>query len=194
METFTDDTVVALASFLSPCDMLNLALTCKRFGDSNGTTTNTDKKRSADRGEGTREVRQRTESIDRNHDMYASSLALTCKRFGAKNSGTSRREARQQSSGTTNTCKEIMSLMEVAARTVLFAKATEDERNALPRRGDESWIGVYITSFYQYSVHHCNSIKLSGIVFIMLRDKKNNSTNNRRSYTSSSQGHNCYLQ
>ena len=96
METFTDDTVVALASFLSPCDMLNLALTCKKFGDKNGTDN---KKRSATREESsTRNVRQRTESI---------------------------------------------SLMEVAARTVLFAKATEEEKNALPRRHDESWIDIY---------------------------------------------------
>ena len=33
--------------------------------------------------------------------------------------------------------------MEVAARTVLFALATENERNALPRRRDESRIGIY---------------------------------------------------
>ena len=94
METFTDDTVVALASFLSPHNMLSLALTCKRFGAKCGM----DKKRSADKEDSTREVRQRTENI---------------------------------------------SLMEVAARTVLHASATKDERNALPRRGDESWIGLY---------------------------------------------------
>ena len=94
METFTDDTVVALASFLSPHDMLNLSLTCKRFGNKHGT----DKKRSADRGESSREVRQKTESI---------------------------------------------SLMEVAARTVLHNKWTDHEKNALPRSGDESWIGIY---------------------------------------------------
>ena len=93
METFTDDTVVALASFLSPHDMLNLALTCKRFGDKHG-----NKKRSAVRDESTREVRQKTESI---------------------------------------------SLMEVAARTILHAKWTSEERNALPRQGDESWISLY---------------------------------------------------
>ena len=95
METFTDDTVVALASFLSPNDMLSLALTSKRFGDKNGMDT----KRSAAREESSmRNVRQRTESV---------------------------------------------SIMEVAAHTALFALATEDERNALPRRGDESWIGLY---------------------------------------------------
>jgi len=94
METFTDDTVVALASFLSPHDMLSLVLTCKRFGAKNGTST----KRSSAKEEGTKEVRQRTESI---------------------------------------------SLMEVAARTVLFTLATDEETNALPRRGDESWIGLY---------------------------------------------------
>jgi len=95
METFTDDTVVALASFLAPCDILGLALSCKRFGDKHGT----DKKQSAAvREESSREVRQRTDTV---------------------------------------------SLMEGAARTVLFALATEDERNALPRRGEESWIGLY---------------------------------------------------
>jgi len=94
METFTDDTVVALASFLSPRDMLNLALTCKRFGDKHGL----DKKQSAARGESTREVRQKTENI---------------------------------------------SLMEVVARTVLHTEWTDEERNALPRNGDESWFGIY---------------------------------------------------
>ena len=60
METFTDDTVVALASFLSPHDMISLALTCKRFGTKQGTV---DKKRSAAKADSsTREVRQRTES------------------------------------------------------------------------------------------------------------------------------------
>ena len=95
METFTDDIVVALASFLSPHDMLSLALSCKRFGDKHGT----DKKQSAaSREESTGEVRQRTESI---------------------------------------------SLMEVAAHTVLHTKRTEDEKNALTRNEDESWIGLY---------------------------------------------------
>jgi len=94
METFTDDTVVALASFLPPHDMLSLALTCKRFGDKNGT----DKKRSAAREESSREVRQRIDTV---------------------------------------------SLMEVAARTVLQTKWTDDEKKALPRREDESWIGLY---------------------------------------------------
>jgi len=94
MKTFTDDTVVALASFLSPHDMLSLALSCKRFGDKHGLGG----KRSAARGESTREVKQRIETI---------------------------------------------SLMEIAARTVLYNKWTEEEENALPRRGDESWIGIY---------------------------------------------------
>jgi len=89
METFTDDTVVALASFLSPRDILSLTLSCKRFGSKNGTFT----KRSAER-----EVRQKTEAI---------------------------------------------SLMEAAARTLLHTKWTDEEKNALPRRGDESWIGLY---------------------------------------------------
>jgi hypothetical protein len=96
METFTDGTVVALASFLSPHDMLSLALTCKRFGDKHGADT----KRSAAREESSmRNVRQRTASI---------------------------------------------SLMEVAARTVLSAK--------LPRREDESWIGLYQECL---KVFHC---------------------------------------
>ena len=95
METFTDGTVVALASFLSPHDMLSLALTCKRFGDKHGADT----KRSAAREESSmRNVRLRTETI---------------------------------------------SLMEVAARTVLHAKWTDEEKKALPRREDKSWIGIY---------------------------------------------------
>jgi len=102
METFTDDTIVALASFLSPHDMLSLALTCKRFGDKHGTKTSRSRRLAAreankSRGSG-REVRQRTEPI---------------------------------------------SLMEVAARTVLQTKWTDEEKNALPRREDESWIGIY---------------------------------------------------
>jgi len=53
--------------------------------------------------------------------------------------------AREESSSTRNIKQKTdnASLMEVAARTVLFALATDDERNALPRRGDESWIGIY---------------------------------------------------
>ena len=95
MKTFTDDTVVSLASFLSPHDMLSLALTCKRFGAKHGI----DKKRLAAREESsTREVRQRTESI---------------------------------------------SLMEIAARAVLHAKWTDEEKKALPRREDKSWISLY---------------------------------------------------
>lgn len=94
METFSDDTVVALASFLSPHDMLSLALTCKRLGAKHGT----DKKRSAVREESSREVRQRIDTI---------------------------------------------SLMEVAAHTVLLTKWTQDEKKALSRREDESWIGIY---------------------------------------------------
>jgi len=100
METFTDDTVVALASFLSPHDMLNLALTCKRFGSKHGTTTSRSRRLASReaRKRGGREVRQRTEAI---------------------------------------------SLMGVAARTILHNKWTENEKKALPRRGDESWIGIY---------------------------------------------------
>jgi len=47
METFTDDTVVALATFLSPPDMLSLALTCKRFGDKHGATTSRSRRMAA---------------------------------------------------------------------------------------------------------------------------------------------------
>ena len=95
METFTDDTVVALATFLSPHDMLSLSLTCKRFGAKHGTTTSRSRERESREG---RKVRQKTDTI---------------------------------------------SLLEVAAHTVLLSLATEDERNALPRRGNESWIGLY---------------------------------------------------
>jgi len=38
---------------------------------------------------------------------------------------------------------ESISLMEVAARRVLHTKCTDEEKNALPRQGDESWIGIY---------------------------------------------------
>ena len=97
VETFTDDTVVALASFLSPHDMLSLALSCKRFGVKNST----DKKRSVVREE----------------------------------SSESSREVRQKI--------ELISLIEVAARRVLPNNWTDEENSALPRRGDESWIGTY---------------------------------------------------
>ena len=103
METFTDDTVVALASFLSPHDMLNLALSCKRFGAKHGTTTSR-----------SRRLAERE----------------------ARKSGGSGREVRQKT--------ESISLMEVAARTVLHSKWTDDEKSALPRQeGDESWISLY---------------------------------------------------
>ena len=59
MEIFTDDTVVALTSFLAPRDMLSLALSCKRFGDKHGTAS----KQSVGREERIREVRQRTETL-----------------------------------------------------------------------------------------------------------------------------------
>lgn len=101
MENFTDDTVVTLASFLSPHDMLSLALSCKRFGSKHGTTTSRERRlavREASKTGGVRDVRQKIEAI---------------------------------------------SLMEAAARNVLQAKWTDDEKNALPRRGDESWIGLY---------------------------------------------------
>lgn len=96
MENFTDDTVVALASFLSPHDMLSLSLSCKRFGAKCGTST---------------------------------------KRSSAKEEGREGREIKQRI--------EPISLMEVAARTVLHTKWTDEEKNALPRRGEESWIGLY---------------------------------------------------
>jgi len=101
METFTDDTVVALASFLSPCDMLSLSLSCRRFGHKHGTTTSRSRRlaaREARKSGGFREIRQKTDTV---------------------------------------------SLMEVAARTVLLSKWTDNEKNALPRREDESWIGLY---------------------------------------------------
>jgi len=66
MEKFTDDTVVALASFLSPHDMLSLALTCKRFGSKHGTTTSRSRRmaaRESRKSRGGREVRQKTEPI-----------------------------------------------------------------------------------------------------------------------------------
>ena len=91
METFTDDTVVALASFLASRDMLSLALTCKRFGSKHMNT----------REEGARQTLE-------THDI----------------------------------CNNI-SLMEVAACAVLHSKWIEDEKKALPRRGDESWISLY---------------------------------------------------
>ena len=109
MESFTDDTVVALASFLSPCDMLSLALTCKRFGDKHCMDT---KQSAAGQESGSmRNVRQKTEN---------------------------------------NT-----SLMEAAARTVLLTKWTNEEKNALPRRGDESWIGIYqeFLKLFHYPLH-----------------------------------------
>ena len=100
METFTDYTVVTLASFLAPHDMLSLALTCQRFGGKHGTTTSRSRRLAARESNKRRirEVRQRTETI---------------------------------------------SLMEVAARTVLHMKWSDEEEKALPRRGDESWLGVY---------------------------------------------------
>jgi len=104
METFTDDTVVALASFLSPKDMLSLALTCKRFGHKYGTTT-------------------------------SRSRRLAAREANKSKSGGSGREVRQKT--------EPISLMEVAARTVLYAKWTDEEKKALSRRENESWIGLY---------------------------------------------------
>ena len=101
METFKDDTVVALASFLAPRDMLSFALSCKRFGAKYGTAT----KQSAAREERIRE---------------GSSMTINDRRK-----------------------LEPISLVEVASRTILHAKWTDDERNALPRREDESWIGLY---------------------------------------------------
>jgi len=102
METFTDDTVVAMASFLSPRDMLNLALTCKRFGDKHGAATKRLRRlaaREAKKSRGGRDVRQKVDTT--------------------------------------------ISLMEVAAHTALHTKWTDEEKNTLPKRGDESWIGLY---------------------------------------------------
>lgn len=102
METFTDDTVVALSSFLAPKDMLSLALTCKRFGSKHGTTTGRSRRLAAREANKSKEsgrgVRQKTEPI---------------------------------------------SLMEVAAHTVLHTKWSDEEKKSLPRQSDESWIGLY---------------------------------------------------
>jgi len=72
-------------------------------------------------------------------------LALTCKKFGDKNYGDRKRSAAREESSTRNVRQrtESITLMGVAARTVLQTKWTDEERNALPRRGDESWIGIY---------------------------------------------------
>lgn len=126
METFTDDTVAALASFLSPHDMLSLALTCKRFGSKNGKDMKRMAAREASKSRGGREVRRRIDTI---------------------------------------------SLIEVAARTVLHCKWTDEEKNALPRRGGESWIGLYIKSFYQYSVYHYSLINWLDNMLSMSRDQ-----------------------
>jgi len=75
------------------------------------------------------------------HDML--SLALTCKRFGNKHGTDTKKRSAADRGEDTRQRTESISLMEVAARTVLQTKWTDDEKNALPRRGDESWIGIY---------------------------------------------------
>ena len=139
METFTDDTVVALASFLSPHDMLNLALTCKRFGDKHGAATKRSRRLAA--------------------------------REAKKSSG---REVRQKPDTT-------ISLMEVAAHTALHAKCTDEEKNALPRRGDESWIGIY-QEFFKLFRHSLKFDKLVGGRIHYDTFKSLSSPNNMRSY------------
>jgi len=54
------------------------------------------------------------------------------KEYTSKRGG---REVRQRT--------ESISIMEVTAHAALHAKWTDDEKNALPRRGNESWIGLY---------------------------------------------------
>jgi len=76
------------------------------------------------------------------------SLSLSCKRFGARcDTVTSRtawklaREAKRQKTGTIR--HSCWSLMEKAAQQAIDAVGSDDEKNALPRRGEESWIGIY---------------------------------------------------
>ena len=73
------------------------------------------------------------------------SLALTCKRFGARYGVTSSREARRlaREAKRENTKSNKWSLMEETARQLLDSEASGPERVALPRRGAESWMGVY---------------------------------------------------
>jgi len=127
METFTDDTVVALASFLSPHDIL--------------------------------------------------SLALSCKRFGTKHMEKIREEGAVQSLETHNTCNNI-SLMEVAVRRVLHAKWTDEEKAALPRHGDESWIGIYQEFLVQFRMPlQFDKLVGEGISYVESTDKTKVCTN-----------------
>ena len=63
-------------------------------------------------------------------------LALTCKRFGGIKDDT-----KQNSSDTDNDSHYTWSLMEEAARQIINRK--EEERNALPRYDEETWLALY---------------------------------------------------
>ena len=92
------------------------------------------------------------------------SLALSCKRFGDKH-GTEKQWAAREGSSMREVRQKIesISLMEVAAHTTLLAKWTDVEKKALPRCRGESWISVYIKSFYLYSAYHYSLINWLGI-------------------------------
>ena len=67
---------------------------------------------------------------------------------------------------------DAISLMKVAAHTVLQTKWTDEEKNALPRRDDESWIGLYQEFLKLFSDYHYNLINWLGGVLIMLDQTK----------------------
>lgn len=77
------------------------------------------------------------------------SMALTCKRFGARGSSPSSRAVRQLATEGARAAKRQKieerkwSSMEEAARQVIETSASDAERCALPRRGDESWMSIY---------------------------------------------------
>jgi len=64
-------------------------------------------------------------------------LALTCTRFGGTNDDT-----KQNSSYDNNESHFTWSLMEEAARQIID-NAKEEERNALPRYDEETWLALY---------------------------------------------------
>jgi len=110
-------------------------------------------------------------------------LALTCKRFGDKHGTTtsrSRRLAAREAQKRQRTYTTI-SLMEVAARTALYTKCTDEEKNALPRRGDESWIGLY-QEFFKLFRHSLKFDKLVGVGMQYDYVQSLSSPNNVRSY------------
>jgi len=65
-------------------------------------------------------------------------LALTCKRFGGTNEDTKQ----QNSSDDNNESHYTWSLMEEAARQIIY-NAKVEERNALPRYDGETWLALY---------------------------------------------------